>query len=64
LKSIIQYRGYRMVRGTTTKTGRYYGCSSDMNADECYRYLRGHWSIENRLHWSLDVLCFEKTRRG
>ncbi|MDR3114689.1 MAG: hypothetical protein LBU25_04125 [Treponema sp.] len=22
-------------------------------------YLRGHWSIENRLHWSLDFLFRE-----
>jgi hypothetical protein len=22
-------------------------------------YLRGHWSIENQLHWSLDVLFRE-----
>jgi hypothetical protein len=22
-------------------------------------YLRGHWSLENRLHWSLDLLFRE-----
>jgi predicted transposase YbfD/YdcC len=63
LKSIIQYRAYRTVKGTTTKTDRYYISSSDMDADEFYRCLRGHWSIENRLHWSLDVMFREDAAR-
>jgi predicted transposase YbfD/YdcC len=30
-----------------------------MEAQEFYRYLRGHWSIENRLHRCLDVVFRE-----
>jgi hypothetical protein len=30
-----------------------------MDAQEYCRYLRGHWSIENRLHWCLDVVFRE-----
>ncbi len=26
-------------------------------------YIRGHWGIENRLHWSLDVNFREDDRR-
>jgi predicted transposase YbfD/YdcC len=28
-------------------------------ADEFGAYIRGHWSIENNLHWCLDVLFRE-----
>jgi hypothetical protein len=34
-----------------------------MEADECCRYLRGHWSIENQLHWRLDVVFREDAAR-
>ena len=27
-------------------------------------YVRGHWSLENRLHWSLDVSFREDTLRN
>jgi predicted transposase YbfD/YdcC len=30
-----------------------------MDAEQFYRYACGHWSIENRLHWSLDVIFRE-----
>ncbi|MDR0377492.1 MAG: ISAs1 family transposase [Spirochaetaceae bacterium] len=63
LKTIIQYRGYRTVRGETVKRDRYYISSAEMNADEMCRRLRGHWSIENKLHWSLDVVFGEDRAR-
>jgi predicted transposase YbfD/YdcC len=40
-------------------TERYYISNADMDTQECYRYLRGHWSIENQLHWCLDVIFRE-----
>jgi hypothetical protein len=30
-----------------------------MSAQELYQGIRGHWSIENQLHWSLDVIFRE-----
>ena len=27
-------------------------------------YIRGHWGIENKLHWSLDVTFREDTLRN
>jgi predicted transposase YbfD/YdcC len=59
LMAIVQYRCYRTVGGETTKTDRCYISNMDLNADEFYRCLRGHWSIENKLHWSLDVIFGE-----
>ena len=55
LKTIIQYRCFR----DGVKTDRYYISNADMSALEFYRYIRGHWSIENRLHWSLDMVFRE-----
>jgi predicted transposase YbfD/YdcC len=57
LKSIIQYRCRRTENGETTVTDRYYISNLSIDADEFARIIRGHWSIENNLHWFLDV-CF------
>jgi predicted transposase YbfD/YdcC len=38
---------------------RYYISNADIDAEQFYRYARGRWSIENRLHWSLDVIFGE-----
>ena len=59
LNTIVQYRCYRTKGGETTKTDRYYISNADLSAEEFYRCLRGHWSIENKLHWSLDVVFKE-----
>lgn len=37
----------------------YYISSSKMHADEFNQVIRGHWAIENNLHWCLDVLFKE-----
>ena len=55
LKAIIQYRSRR----NGIMTDRYYISSADMSARDFYRCIRGHWSIENQLHWSLDVIFRE-----
>jgi len=36
-------------------TCRYYISSRDCAAAEFGRIICGHWSIENNLHWALDV---------
>ena len=59
LKTIIRYRCYREEAGKGRWTERYYISSADKSAQEFYRNIRGHWSIENRLHWSLDVVFRE-----
>ena len=55
LNTIIQYRCWR----NGEKTDRYYISNADMSGQEFYRHIRGHWSIENKLHWSLDVVFRE-----
>jgi predicted transposase YbfD/YdcC len=60
LKTIIQYRSIR----NGARTDRYYISNADMSALDFYRHLRGHWSIENRLHWSLDVVFGEDSSQA
>jgi len=46
---------------------RYYIMSRKLSAKEFAAAVRGHWSIENRLHWQLDVTFQEdqcRVRRG
>jgi predicted transposase YbfD/YdcC len=59
LQTIIQYRSFRTLKGETTKADRYYISNAGMSAEEFYLSIRGHWSIENKLHWSLDVIFRE-----
>jgi predicted transposase YbfD/YdcC len=42
-------------RGRTSLEGRYYILSRPLSAEEFAEAVRGHWSIENHLHWQLDV---------
>jgi predicted transposase YbfD/YdcC len=49
------------------QTDRYYISSGDFSAEEFLKYIRGHWSIENQMHWMLDVVFREddcRVRRG
>jgi predicted transposase YbfD/YdcC len=57
--ALVQCRSFRTVGGQTTQTDRYYISSATLDARQMYERIRGHWSIENRLHWSLDVLFGE-----
>jgi predicted transposase YbfD/YdcC len=55
LATIIRYRSSRTVGDSTTVTDRYYISSMTASAETFAQRIRGHWSIENKLHWSLDV---------
>jgi len=55
IKTIVEYRCERTVREETAITCQYYISSKEGFADEFGRIIRNHWSIENNLHWALDV---------
>jgi predicted transposase YbfD/YdcC len=45
----------------TTAETRYYIGSRSAKARAYAGYVRGHWGIENELHWVLEV-CFDEDR--
>lgn len=54
-------KSFGMVKKTLEKANgnryeeeRYYICSIDADAREFERAVRGHWRVENNLHWQLD----------
>ena len=49
--------------GKQTSEVRYYLLSRKLSAKKFGRAVRGHWSIENRLHWQLDVTFGEDQSR-
>jgi predicted transposase YbfD/YdcC len=53
--------------GKSTDAVRYYIVSKRMGVRSFAAAVRGHWSIENRLHWQLDVTFGEdqcRVRKG
>jgi predicted transposase YbfD/YdcC len=42
-------------QGRASLEGRYYILSALLSAEEFAAAVRGHWGIENNLHWQLDV---------
>jgi predicted transposase YbfD/YdcC len=60
LKAIVLYRIHKQDINTGKITDESY-CyiSSVTDAELCADVIRGHWSIENQLHWHLDVNFLE-----
>jgi predicted transposase YbfD/YdcC len=60
LATLIRCRSERTTGGgAKTVTDRYYISNLTASAETFATLVRGHWSIENQLHWSLDVLFRE-----
>jgi predicted transposase YbfD/YdcC len=55
LKSIAKVTSVRRIGTTETKAIRYYISSQNSDAKTHLGRSRQHWSIENNLHWVLDV---------
>lgn len=64
LCAVGRVESWRTVDGKTTHKVRCYALSRKMPAHELLATVRRHWSIENDLHWQLDVLLGEDHIRG
>lgn len=57
LRSVGMVESTREVNGQTTRERRYYLTSLKLDVETFARAVRGHWGVENKLHWVMDV-CF------
>jgi predicted transposase YbfD/YdcC len=63
LKSIGLVTSCCLRDGQETIEARYYISSLDVDVKQFARAVRGHWSIENGCHWSLDMTFREDESR-
>lgn len=63
LRSVGMVEATRTLDGDTTTMQRLFASSLAPDAEVLARAVRGHWGVENGLHWSLDVSFGEDQSR-
>jgi predicted transposase YbfD/YdcC len=64
LRSVGMVEATREAGGQTTVERRYYLSSLPLGVVTFARAVRGHWGVENKLHWVLDVWFREDQSRA
>jgi predicted transposase YbfD/YdcC len=59
LASVGLVESRREIAGKVTMERRYYLSSLKLEVETFARAVRGHWGVENKLHWVMDV-CFRE----
>jgi len=59
LRSVGMVEAVREMGAKKTVERRYYLSSLSLDVAQFARAVRGHWGVENKLHWVLDV-CFRE----
>ena len=63
LAQIIKVTSKREINNVTTTEERFYITSLNETAEYFNAAIRGHWAVENNLHWMLDVQFNEDRSR-
>jgi predicted transposase YbfD/YdcC len=64
LRSVGLVESVREIDGQASVERRYYLSSLSADIQRFAKAVRGHWSIENQLHWVLDVVFGEDQARA
>lgn len=64
LRTIGMVESIRRVKGKNSIERRYYLSSLPLDVEAFAKAVRGHWGVENPLHWSLDVTFREDQSRA
>jgi predicted transposase YbfD/YdcC len=61
--AIVRVQSRTQLKDRCRLDTRYYITSSKASAEQMAAAIRGHWRIENQLHWTLDVVFNEDQSR-
>lgn len=64
LKSFVVIESQRCLNGKTSIEQRFYLSSLAPDAARLGQAIRAHWSVENRLHWCMDVAFADDQMRA
>ena len=59
LRSVGVVQSIRQINGQSSVERRYFLSSLKLDAETFARAVRGHWGVENKVHWVMDV-CFRE----
>ncbi|NJR51819.1 MAG: ISAs1 family transposase [Leptolyngbyaceae cyanobacterium CSU_1_3] len=63
LQTVVMLQSERRIKGQTRTETRYYISSLAPDAAKIAAAIRTHWTVENHLHWTLDVAFDEDACR-